>query len=130
MIHPLTEIACVVDVPLDVQRLMSVPTSTITFRHVDPTEALVRMLVVGPLAADMGNLQFFPRQGSDFYDDYADGGRMARIQQALPSGTAALSSVLFFDKINRDKKGFNSGEGAIIVGGFFTRYGILFSAHL
>jgi hypothetical protein len=29
---------------------------------------------------------------------------------------------LFFDAINRDKKGFNTGDGAIIVGGFFRKY--------
>ena len=90
--------------------------------HVDPTEALVRLLIAGPLAADPGNLQFFPNEGGLHHDDYADGERMARIQAALPSGSAALTSVLFFDKINRDKKGFSTGEGAILVGGFYKRY--------
>ena len=101
---------------------MSRPTTTITFEHVDPTEALVQMLIVGPLAADPGNMAFFAKPNSRHYDDFVDGARMARIQESLPEGTAALTSVLFFDKILRDKKGFASGEGAIIVGGFFKRY--------
>jgi hypothetical protein len=42
-----------------------------------------------------------------------------RIYEAIPQGTAALSSVLFFDEINRDSKGFVSADGVIIVGGFF-----------
>ena len=45
-----------------------------------------------------------------------------RIYEAIPQGTAALSSVLFFDEINRDSKGFVSADGVIIVGGFFNRY--------
>ena len=43
-----------------------------------------------------------------------------RIYEAIPQGTAALSSVLFFDEINRDSKGFVSADGVIIVGGFST----------
>ena len=131
MVTPLAEIICKIPVPPEVQALMSIPRATLTFVHVDPTEALVRMLVAGPLAAARENLQFFPRSGTQFYegglqfyDDFADGERMARIQAAIPEGTAALTSVLFFDKINRDAKGFNFGEGAIIVGGFFKRYHI------
>ena len=120
--RPCDLVKCVVEVPECVQELMSVPADKITFYHVDPTEALVRLLVAGPLVADPGNLQFFPNEGGLHYDDYADGERMARIQAALPSGTAALTSVLFFDKINRDKKGFSTGEGAILVGGFYKRY--------
>jgi hypothetical protein len=89
------------------------------------TEALVRLLIAGPLTADPGNLQFFPKEGGLHYDDHADGERMARIHAALPSGSAALTSVLFFDKINRDKKGFSTGEGAILVGGFYKRYNII-----
>ena len=44
-----------------------------------------------------------------------------RIYEAIPEGTAALTSVLFFDEINRDSKGFVSADGIIIVGGFFNR---------
>ena len=95
MVTPLAEITCVIPVPPEVQVLMSIPKATIEFVHVDPTEALVRMLVAGPLAADRGNLQFFPRSGAQFYDDFADGERMARIHAAIPEGTAALTSVVF-----------------------------------
>ena len=44
-----------------------------------------------------------------------------RMFEATPLGTAALSSVLFFDEINRGSKGFVSADGVIIVGGFFNR---------
>jgi hypothetical protein len=40
--------------------------------------------------------------------------------EATPLGTAALSSVLFFDEINRDSKGFVFADGVIIVGFFLT----------
>jgi hypothetical protein len=32
-----------------------------------------------------------------------------------------LTSILFFDEIQRDQKGFATGEGIIIVGGFFSK---------
>ena len=41
--------------------------------------------------------------------------------RGLEAGAAALTSVLFFDEINRDSKGFVSADGVIIVGGFFNR---------
>ena len=44
---------------------------------------------------------------------------MQRIHDTMPVGSAALTAVLFFDEINRDQKGFSSGDGAIVVGGFF-----------
>ena len=91
------------------------------FNHVDPTEALVRMLITGPLSRDAANLQIFPRPGGSSYDDFCDGDRMKRIYDTLPEGTAALTSVLFFDEINRDSKGFVTGDGVIIVGGFYKR---------
>ena len=78
----------------------------------------MRMLLLSPLAADPGDLAFFPRE-SDHYEDYCDGARLARITVALPPGTAALTSILFFDEINRDAKGFETGDGGIVVGGFF-----------
>ena len=120
-VRPCALVECNIAVPAEVQVLMSVPVASMKFYPVDPTEALVWLLIAGPLAADPGNLQFFPNEGGLHYDDYADGERMARIQAALPSGCAALTSVLFFDKINRDKKGFSTGEGAILVGGFYKR---------
>ena len=119
---PLRKVTCTTEVPPEVQILLGTPCDEITFTHLDPTEVLVRMLVSGPLAADPANMQVFPRLSSTTYDDYADGERMARIHNALPRGTAALSSILFFDEINRDAKGFVTGDGAIIVGGFFKRH--------
>jgi len=79
------------------------------------------MLITGPLARDPANLQIFPRFGGTNYDDFCDGDRMKRIYATLPEGNAALTSVLFFDEINRDSKGFVTGDGVIIVGGFFNR---------
>ena len=58
---------------------------------------------------------------SDVLSDFCDGARYGRIQAAIPKGSSALTSVLFFDEIQRDEKGFVSGEGIIIVGGFFMK---------
>ena len=58
---------------------------------------------------------------SDSLSDLCDGARYARIQAALPKGSSALTSILFFDEIQRDEKGIVSGEGIIIVGGFFKK---------
>ena len=44
------------------------------------------------------------------YDDFVDGDRLKRIYVALDNlrpGLSALTCVLFFDAINRDKKGLN-----------------------
>jgi len=79
------------------------------------------MLITGPLSRDAANLQIFPRPGGSSYDDFCEGDHMKRIYDTLPEGTAALTSVLFFDEINRDSKGFVTGDGVIIVGGFFNR---------
>ncbi len=68
----------------------------------------------------MANLRLNARS-SDSLDDFCDGARYARIQASLPVGTSALTSVLFFDEIQRDEKGFVSGDGIIIVGGFFSK---------
>jgi hypothetical protein len=46
---------------------------------------------------------------------------MARIHAALPPGTRALTGVIFFDECNRDEKGFDTGDGAIIVAGFMRK---------
>lgn len=54
-------------------------------------------------------------------DDFTDGERYQRIQNAIPRGASALTSILFFDEIQRDQKGFATGEGIIIVGGFFAK---------
>ena len=92
-------------VPLDVQELMSVPTPLLTFKFLDPVECLIRLLTVGPLSANMDNLAFAPRLNYGFYEDFVDGERLKRVYAALRPGADALTSVLFFDSINRDKKG-------------------------
>jgi len=39
------------------------------------------------------------------YEDFVDGDRLKRVCAALLPGSSALTAVLFFDSINRDKKG-------------------------
>ena len=92
-------------VPMDVQELMSVPTAVLTFKFLDPVECLIRLLTVGPLSADMDNMAFKPRLNHGFYEDFVDGERLKRVYAVLRPGFSALTSVLFFDAINRDKKG-------------------------
>ena len=111
---------CVFPVPANIQKLMCQPQSNVTFRFTNPTEAMVRLLACSPLAADAKNLALFP-EDSDVLDDYCNGGRMKRIHNALPHGSAALTAVLFFDELNQDQKGYATSEGAILVGGFFRR---------
>ncbi len=108
------------NVPTNVQELMSQPTNSLTFRFLDPVECLIRLLTMGPLSSDMANLALYPEQ-SRYYADFNDGEKLKRIYQALPAGSAALTSVLFFDSINRDAKGFNKGDGIILVGAFFKK---------
>jgi hypothetical protein len=100
---------------------MSVPATEVVFEFLDPTDVLARILLMSPLASDPANLSLFPRDNDNF-DDFVDGERLQRIQGALPKGAAALTSILFFDEIHRDEKGFASGDGAIVVGGFFTKH--------
>ena len=100
---------------------MTVPRRRIRFTFIDPIEALVRLLLLGPLGRNEDNLSFFPREG-DFYEDYADGARLRRIQAELPTGAAALTSVLFFDEINLDQKGYTTGDGVLLMAGFFKRH--------
>ncbi len=40
----------------------------------------------------------------DLYDDFVDGDRLKRVYAAMRPGSSALTGVLFFDSINRDKK--------------------------
>ena len=107
-------------VPLDVQGVMKIKQSVIVFDYYDPVELLVRLLVCSPLSAREENLCFFPEAGEDLYD-FCHGERLQRIHDSVPRGTGVLTAVLFFDEINRDQKGFNTGDGAIIVGGFFRQ---------
>jgi hypothetical protein len=109
------------NVPDNVQELMSQSCSQITFRFLDPVDALMRLLTRGPLAADNSNIALYPRD-HPYYEDYCDGDKLKRIYSALPEGTAALTSVLFFDSINRDVKGFSKGDGIILVGAFFNKH--------
>jgi hypothetical protein len=74
----------------------------------------------GPLASNPENLVFYP-EDKPYYDDFVHGDKVKRIYKALPTGTAALTSLLFFDSINRDAKGFSKGDGVILVGAFFTK---------
>ena len=120
MTRPRKQVVCEFPVPEQVQRLMCAATKKIVFKFTDPTEALVRLLTCSPLAANQENMAFSPEE-SDQWDDYCNGNRWARIQDALPVGAACLPAILFFDELNQDQKGFATGEGAIIVGGFFRR---------
>ena len=115
-----TLVHCSYPVPEEIQALMMNPAPTVVMEFVDPTEALARLIVCSPLCKDPNNVAFFP-ENSEYLDDYCNGARMKRVHAAIPAGTAALTAVLFFDEINQDKKGFNTGEGAIIVGGFFRK---------
>jgi hypothetical protein len=99
---------------------MSRPKATVTFTFIDPTDALCRLIMLGPLAVHEKNMSFFTRYGL-FYEDFADGERLRRITEELPSGAAALTSILFFDEINLDQKGYQTGDGVIIMGRFFNR---------
>ena len=96
---------------------MECPSAWASFTFTDPVEACLRLLLLSPLGADARNLAFFPEEGD--LSDYCNGDRLKRIHAALPQGAAALTCTLFFDEINRDEKGFNTGDGAIVVGGFF-----------
>ncbi len=105
MFTSITVRTAVFPVPMDVQRLMSVPVAVIKFKFLDPVECLIRLLTAGPLSADMANMAFKPRIYPGIYEDFVDGERLKRVYAALRPGCSALTSVLFFDSINRDKKG-------------------------
>ena len=101
-------------VPADVQALMSVAIPSLTFKFLDPVECLMRLLTVGPLSAVMANMAFEPRLHHPYYEDFVDGERLKRIYAALRPGSFALTSVLFFDSINRDKKGSYYGQQSLL----------------
>ena len=75
---PLRIVEVDIPVPVAVQKVLLRPVDYLRFSHVDPTDALVRLLVAGPLAKDPDNLRFRPRSGGRHYDDFCDGERMAR----------------------------------------------------
>jgi len=120
MSAPLTLISQTTNIPPAIQDLMAQPMESVTFQFVDPTEALVRLLLFSPLAAVRENLALH-YEGGDTYDDFCNGDRWKRIQGALPAGASALTSTIFFDGINMDAKGFATSDGAIIVGGNFRK---------
>jgi hypothetical protein len=116
---PLRRVTSSFPVPLRVQHLMSNPKPVVTFTFANPVDALMRLLLLSPLAADPRNLAFVPEDGP--YADFCNGDRLARVHAALPPGSFALTCVLFFDECNRDEKGFDTGDGAIIVAGFLRK---------
>ena len=119
MSAPLRRVSVTFPVPLEVQELMCEPQSEVHFDFCDPVDALMRLLLLSPLAADPRNLALVPEDGA--YSDYCNGERMARVHAALPPGTRALTGVIFFDECNRDEKGFDTGDGGIIVAGFLRK---------
>jgi len=120
MTAPLKKRTVTVEIPLAVQALLSEPQATITWEFWNPCELLVRMLTMGPLSAIPSAFALNPVE-SDYLDDFCHGQKMKRISAALPRHTSVLSSILFFDALYLDKKGYASGEGAIVVGAFFNR---------
>ncbi len=76
---------------------------------------------MGPLSAPRSAFALFPVK-SEYLDDFCHGDKMKRIFAAILKNTCAfLSSILFFDEINRDQKGYATGEGAIVVGAYFNK---------
>ena len=113
-------VKCEFKVPLNVQSKMSAPLSVAKFEFFDPTDVLVRLLALSPIGARPDNMAFFPEASATLHD-FCHGDRLRRMHDTMPTGSAVLTAVLFFDEINRDAKGFASGDGAIIVGGFFRQ---------
>ncbi len=75
---------------------------------------------MGPLSAITSAFALNPVE-SEYLDDFCHGEKMKRIFAALSRHTSALSCILFFDALYLDKKGYTSGEGAIVVGAFFNK---------
>jgi hypothetical protein len=92
----------------------------VKFTFFDPTDILVRLLALSPLGAREENMAFFP-EPSDVLHDFCHGARLRRMYETIPEGAAVLSAVIFFDEINRDAKGFASGDGAIVVAGYYRQ---------
>jgi hypothetical protein len=108
------------NVPEAVQEKMSKPMSVVKFSFFDPTDQLVRLLALSPLGVRGDNMALFPEAGHLLHD-FCHGARLRRIYETIPDGAAVLSAAIFFDEINRDAKGFSSGDGAIVVGGFYRQ---------
>jgi len=117
---PIATVTVTTNIPQAIQALMCNPQETVDFTFNDPTEALVRLLLLSPLAARRENIAL-NYETSESFSDYCNGDRWKRVQEALPEGASALTCVIFFDGINMDAKGYASSEGAIIVGGNFRK---------
>ena len=109
-----------VQIPNEVQELLYERMECITWEFWNPCELLIRMLTMGPLSAQPSVFALFPVE-SEYLDDFCHGDKMKRIFAAIPRNTSCLSSVLYFDEINRDQKGYATGDGAIVVGAFFNK---------
>ena len=100
--------------------LVDTSLTEVTFQYTDPIHALVSMLHFNPLAADWDNL-CFTYEDSEVYDDFCNGDRVKRIQDAIPRGSAQLNAVMYFDGIQQDETGFVSVDGGLILGAFFRK---------
>jgi hypothetical protein len=92
----------------------------VRFKFFDPTDTLLRLLLLSPIGAHADNMAFYP-EASNVLHDFCHGARLRRMYETIPEGAAVLTAVLFFDEINRDDKGFATGDGAIVVGGYFRQ---------
>lgn len=120
MIAPLQRRSITVSIPEEVQALFFEPMESITWEFWNPCDILIRMVTMGPLSAKPQAFALFPVE-SVHLNDFCHGEKMNRIFKAIPKDTSVLSAILFFDEINRDQKGFVTGEGAVIVGAFFNK---------
>ena len=62
MSAPLRRVSVTFPVPLEVQELMCEPQSEVHFDFCDPVDALMRLLLLSPLAADPRNLALVPEE--------------------------------------------------------------------
>jgi hypothetical protein len=70
----------------------------VTFDFFDPTDILIRLLVLSPISARAENLAFYPEAGSILHD-FCHGARLIRrIYETIPEGTAVLTAVIFSTK--------------------------------
>jgi hypothetical protein len=120
MTAPLQRRSITVSIPEEVQALLFETMECITWEFWNPCDLLIRMVTMGPLSAKPKAFALFPVE-SIHLDDFCHGEKMKRIFEVIPKDTSALSAILFFDEINRDQKGFVTGEGAVVVGAFFNK---------
>ena len=99
---------------------MSQPMDVVKFDFFDPVDMILRLLMLSPIGAHADNMALFPVK-SPVLHDFCHGERLKRMQDSMPEGSAVLTAIIFFDEINRDAKGFASGDGAIVVAGNFRQ---------